>query len=158
MYGGIFGPSVIAALKKLADVKTIIANTLVELDSPVHAGASVDNATTQGIFFDTTQTNTWCAFASLICPSLEIYPHLCRNLARLNTGTEMVDEVIDDRDKSGALRDQNTRNWPFRNFRNAGKNVNVSFTEVDALTIVLNKTRYILSTPGSVTTTILQGG
>ncbi|KAJ7880653.1 peptidase S8/S53 domain-containing protein [Mycena leptocephala] len=106
MYGGIFGPSVLAALKKLADVKTIIANTLVELDSPVHAGASVDNATTQGIFFDTTQTNTW-------------------NLARLNTGTEMVDEVIDDRDKSGALRDQNTRNWPFRNFRNAGKNVNV---------------------------------
>jgi hypothetical protein len=56
-YGGIFGPSVIAALKKSPDVKSVVENTLVQVDSPIPARL-VGNLTKR-VSFDTTQTNSW---------------------------------------------------------------------------------------------------
>ncbi|KAJ7137468.1 peptidase S8/S53 domain-containing protein [Mycena crocata] len=111
-YGGIFGPSVVAALKKLPEVKSVVANTLVEVDSPIPVRASMGNGTVEmekrALLFDTTQTNSW-------------------SLARLNTGTRTVTDAIAQEDFSTAAtaRNRNTRNWPFKNIRNAGRNVNV---------------------------------
>jgi hypothetical protein len=59
-YGGIFGPSVISAIKKSPDVKSVAGNTLLEVDSPISFTSSVaTNMTKRALFFDTTQTNGW---------------------------------------------------------------------------------------------------
>jgi hypothetical protein len=59
-YGGIFGPSVISAIKKSPDVKSVVGNTLLEVDSPIPVTSSVAaNMTKRALFFDTTQTNAW---------------------------------------------------------------------------------------------------
>ncbi|KAJ6571210.1 peptidase S8/S53 domain-containing protein [Mycena capillaripes] len=102
LYGGTFGPSVIAALKKSPDVKSVVGNTLLQVDSPIPITPEA-NVTKRAFLFDTTQTNSW-------------------SLARLNTKARTVTAAIAQED---ATRNRGTRNWPFKNIRNAGKNVNV---------------------------------
>ncbi|KAJ7448943.1 peptidase S8/S53 domain-containing protein [Mycena latifolia] len=111
MYGGIFGPSVVAALKKSPDVKSVVGNTLLEVDSPIPI-APAANVTTRGLTtkFATTQTNSW-------------------SLARLNTGKKTVTDAISEEDFTpnapASARNRNTRNWPFTNVQNAGQGINV---------------------------------
>ncbi|KAJ7923083.1 peptidase S8/S53 domain-containing protein [Mycena leptocephala] len=57
MYGGVFGPSVIDAISKSPDVKSVAPNTWTELDSTIPTPI-VGNATI--LDYETTQTNTWC--------------------------------------------------------------------------------------------------
>ncbi|KAJ6514141.1 peptidase S8/S53 domain-containing protein [Mycena vulgaris] len=109
LYGGIFGPSVLAALKKSPEVKSVVSNTLIEVDSPIPV-TPAGNLTKRAFSFDTTQTNSW-------------------SLARLNTKKKTVTTAISEEDFSAnapaTARNRNTRNWPFTNIRNAGKGVNV---------------------------------
>ncbi|KAJ7465684.1 peptidase S8/S53 domain-containing protein [Mycena latifolia] len=109
LYGGVFGPSVIAAIRKLADVQSVVADTLVQAESviPLTPAANL----TKRAQFDTTQTNTW-------------------GLARLNTGTKtvlkqlkVVENLVN---PSATDKNRNSRNWPFKNIRNAGNGVNAS--------------------------------
>jgi hypothetical protein len=58
MYGGVFGPSVIDAISKSPDVKSVAPNTWTELDSTIPTPI-VGNATML-VEYETTQTNTWC--------------------------------------------------------------------------------------------------
>ncbi|KAJ7115161.1 peptidase S8/S53 domain-containing protein [Mycena epipterygia] len=98
MYGGVFGPSVVAGIKKLSDVKSVVADTVLEVESPLPC-VPLGSVKTQ----DTTQTNTW-------------------NLARLNTGVQSVLAVFG---PESPLRNRNTYTWPFTFLPNAGKGVNV---------------------------------
>ncbi|KAJ7458623.1 peptidase S8/S53 domain-containing protein [Mycena latifolia] len=109
LYGGVFGPSVIAAIRRLADVQSVVADTLVQAESviPLTPAANL----TKRAQFDTTQTNTW-------------------GLARLNTGTKTVlkqFKVVENLvNPSATDKNRNSRNWPFKNIRNAGNGVNAS--------------------------------
>ncbi|KAJ7148457.1 peptidase S8/S53 domain-containing protein [Mycena crocata] len=104
MYGGTFGPSLIAALKSSPDIESVVADTLAEEDSPTVMIPS-HNVTSQRVInsqFQRTQTNGW-------------------GLARLNTGVQPV-TVFGAED---ATRNRGTRNWPYTFRADAGKNVDV---------------------------------
>jgi hypothetical protein len=57
MYGGVFGPSVIDAIRKSPDVKSVAPNTWAGLDSTIPTPI-VGNATI--LDYESTQENTWC--------------------------------------------------------------------------------------------------
>ncbi|KAJ7908385.1 peptidase S8/S53 domain-containing protein [Mycena leptocephala] len=96
MYGGVFGPSVIDAISKSPDVKSVAPNTWTELDSAIPTPI-VGNATML-VEYETTQTNTWA-------------------LHRLNNKNRPVAMTGD--------RSVDSLNWPFKNYRNAGQGINV---------------------------------
>jgi hypothetical protein len=52
-YGGIFGPSVLSAIKKSPDVKSVVGNTLLEVDSPIPVTSSLAGTMTKrALLFD----------------------------------------------------------------------------------------------------------
>ncbi|KAJ6571203.1 peptidase S8/S53 domain-containing protein [Mycena capillaripes] len=67
-------PSIIAALKKSPDVKSVVGNTLFQVDSPISITPQA-NITKRAFLFDTTQTDSW-------------------SLARLNTKARTVTAAI----------------------------------------------------------------
>ncbi|KAJ6571251.1 hypothetical protein B0H19DRAFT_1231125 [Mycena capillaripes] len=93
LYGGKFGPSVIAALKKSPDVQSVVRNALLQVDSPIPV--------------------THLVKLIYSCPGV-----LRVSIPKARTVTAAIAP-------EDATRNLAIRIWPFKNIRNAGKNVNV---------------------------------
>lgn len=109
LYGGVFGPSVIAAIKKSPDVSRVTADTLVGSESVLPV-VPEGNVTKRALFKFEETKGTWF-------------------LARLNSGKESVIKRFKVQNMFGPA-DENplnveSFNWRFKNLKNAGKGVNV---------------------------------